>query len=165
MDILIYILRSFYMAQSLKKFAKRMGMSEDDLYQALVDNGYLKAKTGAPKAKFIEEGLFDEDGNIDDADELENQLSGILESSDEEDEEEEEKSSKKSKSKKSKDDEEEEEVEDDDDEDEEEDDEDDEESELEFDDVKSMLEDWEFDSRDEVAELIKLLTDKLVDLN
>lgn len=151
---------------TFKKFAKKVDLSEEELIDVLTENGYLK-KSGEPKAKFIEEGLFNDDGEIEDVNSLKDIIENLFsededEDEDEEDEEVEVKSSKKS-SKKSKD---EDDDEDDDIEDDPEDESDDGDGEeLEYSDMVDMLEDWEFESRDEVANLIKMLTDKLVELD
>jgi len=126
---------------TVKAFAKKFDISEDEMWDALKDAGYLK-KDYSPKTSFVNDELFDEDSNILDSKTLFSEMSDYFGNSEEDEEDYDE-------------------DEDYEDESEDEEDYDEEESEVTFDSVKESLDSLEA-SKEEIAELIAVLTDKLV---
>lgn len=118
---------------TIKTFAKKFDEDEDGMIEILKDNGFLKAN-GDPKAKYVDE-FFDEDGNIIDPKGLQEELEELLEDDDDDEDEDDTK----------------------DENDEKEDDD------LDIDNLKKSIDEFEFESAEDIGDLIKLLTDKLVD--
>lgn len=128
---------------TVKAFAKKFGISEDEMWDALKDAGYLK-NDYSPKTKYINDELFDEDSNIVDSKTLLSKMTEYFGSDEDESDEDEE--------------------EDEEDFDEDESEEDEEETEVTVDSVKESIENLSA-SKEELAELIGLLTDKLVNFS
>lgn len=135
---------------TLKTFAKRYyEMDVNELKDTLIEEGFFKAN-GTPKAKYINDDTFDENGNVLDVDGLRDSLNEIINVDDEDDEDE---------------------TDDSDDEDEDEDDEDDSDEDdgdedlddLDFDTLRNTIEDFNFDDKESLADIGHLIIEKLKD--